>query len=574
MDQVRAAWNTQAVSLEKRVAKTRRAALELGIWNLDAAARSLAASGNSQPSVAQARAAIELAPDLPMAHMALARALWLHESSPIAAIWATWGALAAIPRHLEASVWFAGIAAHVLALALIYGGLLCLAVSAGAVAPHAAHDLGDRLSGEMPAFARVALLAALAMLPLALGQGLVGAGLGMLCVAALYGSRRQLWVLTIASGAVVLGLYPLAQLSGAALTAYSHDAVVEASYSATEGFATPVDRLRLEAHADADPLAALALAVTERRAGNFDVADARYRRILAQRSGDQAVLNNAANVRLNLGKMEPALDLYRLAAEVGDSPRVLFNLSQAYGASFAVDDLTETLASAQRLDGEVVAELTRLQGSDQKGFTIDLPVDRRMFWERAYHGSAASELAAQFRSGFAPGLLGSRWWLTLTAYMLVVFVGSLTSMRLRASHLCNRCGCRLCPHCDPDFSGGETCEGCTRLFHHPETTDRSLRLARIKLLRDRDARWNRVILLVSIFVPGSAGLFARRHGWALIGSISAALAIAAIVFRNGVAVDPLVAGSTAPVAFGGIAALCLAIYALTVWGSLTSRRSS
>ncbi|MGE4606875.1 MAG: hypothetical protein AAEJ52_09055, partial [Myxococcota bacterium] len=571
---VRAAWNAPAASLEKRVAKTRRAALELGISNLDAAARALVASGNSQPSVAQARAAIHLAPDLPMARMALARALWLQENSPIAAIRAAWAALVAIPRHLEASVWFAGIGAYVLALALVYGGLLCLAVSAGAVAPHAAHDLGDTLSGEMPAFARVALLAAMVMVPLALGQGLVGAGLGLLAVAGLYGSRRQLWVLMLASGAVVLGLYPLARLSGAALTAYSHDSVVEASYSATEGFATPLDRLRLKASADGDPLAVRALAVTERRSGNLAAADAHYQGILADDSGDQAVLNNAANVRLTLGHMGFALDLYRLASEVGDSPRVLFNLSQAYGASFAVNDLSRTLAGAQRLDGDVVAELTRLQGSDQKGFTVDLPIDRRILWERAYHGSAASKLASEFRSRFAPGLLGSRWWLTLTAYAVVAIAASIASTRLRPSHLCSRCGRRLCPRCDPKFGGGEICEGCTCLFRQPETTDRSLRLARINVLRHRDARLSRAVFLVSILLPGSAGLFAQRHGWSLVGSVSATLAIAAIVFRNGVAIDPLVAGSAAPLVFGLIAALCLATYAVAVWASLASGRRS
>jgi tetratricopeptide (TPR) repeat protein len=574
MSQVRAAWNAPAASFEKRAAKTRRSALELGIWNLDAAARSLVASGNARPSVEQAQAAVELAPDLPMARMALARVLWLQESSPIAAVRAIWGALAAIPRHLEASVWFAGIASYVLALALVCGGLICLAASAVVVVPHAAHDLGDAVSGEMPAFARVALLGAIAMFPMALGQGPLGAGLGLLAVAALYGSARQLWVLMLASGAVVLGLYPVAQLSGAALTAYSHDPVVEASYSATEGFATDVDRLRLERGAESDSLAMLALAVTERRSGNLAAADAHYQEILVEDSRNQAVLNNAANVRLNLGLMEPALELYRSASEVRDSPRILFNLSQAYGASFAVDELTETLAAAQRLDGEAVAELTRLQGSDQKSFTIDLPVDRRMLWERAYQSPAASELAAEFRSRFAPGWLGSRWWIALAAYVGVAIAASTASTRLRASHLCHRCGLRLCPRCSPEFAGGEICDGCTRLFHQPETTDRSLRLARMNVLRDREIWSNRVILLASILVPGSAGVFVKRHGWSLIGSVSAALAIAAIVFRNGVGVDPMVAGSTAPVVFGAVAALSVGTYALSVWVSLASGRRS
>ena len=78
------------------------------------------------------------------------------------------------------------------------------------------------------------------------------------------------------------------------------------------------------------------------------------------------------------------------------------------------------------------------------------------------------------------------------------------------------------------------------------------------------------VVLVAIRVPGSAGLFARRYGWSLVGSFSAALAIAAIVFRNGVAVDPLVAGAAAPILLGLIAIVCIATYAVTVWASLSS----
>jgi len=570
MEAVRQAWNAPARSLEQRVSRTRRTALEIGIWNLDAAARSLLGPPDSRPSVDQARAAITLAPDLPMARMALARALWLQESSPVAAIRAAWGALEAIPRHLEASVWFAGIGSYVLALALTCGGLLCLAISAAVVSPHAAHDLGDVVSNEMPGFARVAMLAAVILIPFALGLGFVGAGLGLIALASLYGSSRQLWVLLMASGAIVAGLFPVAQLSGAALTAFSHDEVVDAAYSSTDGFVTPVDRLRLEQNEASDTLAVQALAVTERRDGNLAAADGHYQRILSEESGDQSVLNNAANVRLSLGHMELALDLYRRASEARESARVLFNLSQAYGAAFAVDDLTRTLAEAQRVDEHVVAELTRLQGSDEKGFTIDLPINRRILWERAYHGSAAGVMAREFRAGFAPGVLGTHWWHLAAAFAVVAIGARLASMRLRASHLCARCGRRLCPRCDPEFGGNETCEGCTRLFHQPETTDRSFRMARINALRRRDARLNRVATLVSILVPGYAGQFARRHVWSLVGSIAAALATAAIVFRNGIAMDPLVAGPAAPMFFGLIAAFSIAIHAIAVWTSLSS----
>ena len=57
-------------------------------------------------------------------------------------------------------------------------------------------------------------------------------------------------------------------------------------------------------------------------------------------------------------------------------------------------------------------------------------------------------------------------------------------------------------------------------------------------------------------------------------ALSAALAIWALFYRGGVAVDPLVAGPAAPVAFSLVVAVCLSVYALVVATSLASRRRS
>ena len=78
------AWFMPSSSLEERVWRTRRKALERGVWNLDAAARALFASGGAP--LDRAEAAVRLAPDLPASRMELARALWLHGDSPLGAI--------------------------------------------------------------------------------------------------------------------------------------------------------------------------------------------------------------------------------------------------------------------------------------------------------------------------------------------------------------------------------------------------------------------------------------------------------------------------------------------------------
>jgi hypothetical protein len=112
------------------------------------------------------------------------------------------------------------------------------------------------------------------------------------------------------------------------------------------------------------------------------------------------------------------------------------------------------------------------------------------------------------------------------------------------------------------------------LFEPGDTTDRELRLARIDELRDRDKRVEKRALIASIIVPGAAGVLAERPLHALLGSIFAAWAVLAVVWRNGVVPDPLVAGASAPFAFLSIALFASLMNALIVLLCVAARRRS
>jgi tetratricopeptide (TPR) repeat protein len=513
---------------------------------------------------------VYLAPDLPSIRMALAQSRWLEGGSPAAALRAVGGAVLAIPRHLEASLWFSGTALYILAIALIGAGVVVVVLSAAFALPHAAHDLGDFFSRDTPKFARLALLGAALLVPLALGEGLFGLVVACLAIGVLYGPVRQRWVLAAASLAVILGAFPVARLGGAVLTAYVDNPIVEAAVSATEGFGSPVDILRLKTAPDDDPLAVMALAIDARRRGRLGEADSRYQKLLEIDASEPAVANNAANVRLGLGHADAALNLYQRATQVGSSATVYFNLSQAHGRAFQVDELNRALEAAQQLDEEVVADLTQLQGSDVTGFTVDLPLPRRALWRRILSSTSGAAIAAELRAVIAPGRLGTNWWVATAAFALAVLLAATGSLRLRRSHGCKRCGRRMCPRCDPEFDGGKICEGCTRLHRHPETTDRVLRAARIEALKRRDERIGRAAWIVSILLPGSAGILAQRHWSSLVGALAAALSLTALFYRNGIAPDPLVAGAAAPLVFGAIAVSGIIVYAIVVGVSLAS----
>jgi tetratricopeptide (TPR) repeat protein len=479
-------------------------------------------------------------------------------------------AMRAIATHPEASLWFAGSGFFVLAVGLCAGTWMLWLLVGLRAAPHAAHDLGHLAPGNPPAFARFALLAALVLLPLAAGEGGFGVALVLLALGVAYGGFGQRVVLILSAATLWAALYPMAKTSAAALEAFPNDTVARAAYSLSQGMASAADVMRLEA-AQNDPLALRAMAIDARRRGHLGRADALYQQILATSPDDVAVLNNAANVRLALGHMESAIEMYARALDVTQSAVVLFNLSQAYGRSFRVDDLNRALADAQRADGDLMAELTALQRVRNDGFLVDLPLDVSLLWPRALAPGAGEGLAASLRRPFASGRLGSSEWDGARALGAAAAVGLALGAFLRRSRSCARCGARMCVHCETDWASAQ-CQSCDLLFNHPERTDRALRFARLEALRKRDRRVNRAATVVSLCVPGAAGLLANQPLRAFAAVVGVGVAVACLVWRDGVVPDPLIAGAAAPALFLGVAALSLLVTTASLISSLAARR--
>ena len=203
---------------------------------------------------------------------------------------------------------------------------------------------------------------------------------------------------------------------------------------------------------------------------------------------------------------------------------------------------------------------------------MDLPFPDALVWKRVMASDAGEAIAAELRRPLAPGHLGRDATGVAIVLAAVIAVASAFGARLSPSRWCARCGGRLCPRCHPESRGNDACEACTRLFYQPETTDRALRLERITALRARERRLERIATIVSIGVPAAAGLLARRPLISLLGALFFAFAACAMVWREGVVPDPLVAGAAAPFAFLGAAVLAALGYAAVVGVALAARR--
>lgn len=564
---VQRAWQAPAASLAGRVEVTRRAALEVGAWNLDPAARALIQGAKEGNAAERARGAVQLAPDLPAAHFAVARSTWLDGQDLMAVVRAVASGLQAIPRHAEASLWFIGVGLQTLALGLVVGGALAIMLAAVLVIPQAAHDFSHLwpTGSQAPSFAKFAGLAALLLIPLALGEGAMGLLLSSLGLGLLYASSGARFVLSLAALSVFAGLYPIPRMAGAALDAFPSDPVLRAAISTSHGVPSSVDIARLEHAVSDDRLAMQGLAIRARQTGNLTRAKELYDRILAEDERNLFALNNAANVHVDLGQVDRAIDLYGRALDVATSPVVLFNLSQTYGRTFQVDALNRTLTEAQRVDGALIAHFTALQRTKNEGFVVDLPIPVKDVWSRSLRRPAAGEaLAAEWRRLVAPGFLGGARVHLASALGATVVLGWLLAGRIARSGFCKRCGDRQCARCDGSHRGASLCDKCNRLYNHPEKTERRLRAGRIESLRERERWIGRWVVAASMVVPGAAGWLAERPMRGFVGAISFALCAASvIVWRLSVA-DPLVAGAAAPVAFMGIAGIFGLLYLATV----------
>ncbi len=277
-------WRAPEGSEVERATATRSRALEFGILNIEPAARALVLRDAAGDPVERAEAAVLLAPDLPLAHLALARAHWTDGAGAAAAVSALAAALSAMPRHLESWLWLTATGMYLLASALVAGSLLYLFLIACSVGPRAAHDLGDLLPGRMPAFARAALLGSLLLVPLLLGEGVVGAALILFTMGYVYTSGANRLSVVLAAALLVAGLFPVADRAGHELSSLGADPVAEAAYAVDRGVASTPELARLEAAAGSDPLALQALAVRARRDGELQLADAHYSALLSGRS--------------------------------------------------------------------------------------------------------------------------------------------------------------------------------------------------------------------------------------------------------------------------------------------------
>lgn len=568
-DRVFQLWQAAPQRSHARTAALHRLRLESGLGDLVAPAHVVLADPVGETPEVYSGLARDLAPGMPSIQMAHARALWAAGDIG-GSVRVAMQAGAAILFNLAVQLWLIENVAFLL-LIVVLGASLGFLLLAGLQAfSHASHDLGDVLSSRTPGFARVAALGGLLLLPLCFGEGVIGVALALFALAFVYGKSNQRSVLVIAAALLVIGLHPLAQLVSGATSIAERDPVVLSALAVVNGTASPADVERLEAAAPEELAAAHAMAYRARRFGQIEESRIRLEAISERHPSDAIALANRANIEMRQGNSELALDYYEGAANLVDSPELFFSLSQAYANSFRMEEYEQMISRAQEIGDDHV---TALSGFDDADLVADLGYPTELLRSRLIQLALSLEPKVTVAEVLAPGVLGEEWMVTGGAFVVVALMSLLVASRFDHASLCARCGHRICTRCEETVWSEEICEDCHHLFHYPESTDPSLRMARLQALSEREVKVGRVWLFLSILCPGAAGIGAKRPDFAMFGLLLFATVSVWVIWPAGAFQDPLMMGAVAWIFFAVPGVLALLGYAGVTFASVIARRN-
>lgn len=568
-ERVITAWREAPPRPHARSTALLRERLELGLGDLLAPASSIAAEHSEVDPTLYTEMARSLAPGLPSIQMAHAIALWRGGDVGTSILFLG-RAFAATLVSLPAQLWLLENLAQLLLIVVLSASIAFVLLAAIQAFPHAAHDFGDLWSGRMPAFARFAALACVVLVPLHLGEGVLGVVLVLFTIAFVYGGGRQRNALVISAVLLVIGLHPLAQVARVTTGLLDRDPVLRSTLSVLGGTENEADVERLESAFEDDLMAAHALAYRARRYGLEEQSRQRLQSILERNPTDAVALANLGNIQKRRGDIAAAIALYERAAEQIDSPTLLFDLSQAYATTFRMEEYESALVRAQSLDGAEVAALSSL---DDAELVADLGFPFALARERLRPLVLSARYDSRAIDAIAPGRLGDSWMRTGGAFALAVLFSLLFASRWDHSSQCARCGHRICTRCEETVWSEDICEDCHHLFQNPAATDPSLRRARLQALSMRESRFERAWLVLSLLIPGVAGFAARRPDLAIFGLLLFSWAAAWVVWPAGIQVDPMLMGDVAALTFAVPGVLAILAYAGVVVVSLVMRKS-
>jgi tetratricopeptide (TPR) repeat protein len=550
---------------------------ELAIENLVALAaaelreaRRALASNLPAEAVAHARVAVDLAPDLPDAHLALARArLAAEPGKPGPALRALAEAFGAAGREPHTVRAFTGDLAGAAFAALFTAALATVLVLVLRRLRLFLHDFHHLPLLRGTAFVQASFLALVLLgLPVVLGLGPITAAAIALAAIWLYlGLAERI----VATGALlVLLALPWATGAVARATAWTGTLAQEV-HEVEQGAKSEAEAAEIAARYAEGPAPASILAALGRhhkRRGNLDEALRLYRLAVAADARAPELQVNIGNVLFLQGDLEGAKAAYLAATDQAAGDLVVlgaahYDLSKLY---LRTSDMEKAAAAREKAEREAGDFLRRFGSDDDfsaNRYLVDVPVPEEKLAALAAQDGTPDAIAAWVRAriaGAAPGPLWPWGFLGLAAVLWAAALG--LGPRLGAATPCDRCGRPACRRCDG--AAGELCGQCVNVFVKKGVVEARDRLRKEAQVR-RHAQVLQHVTRILAIVGGGAGQL--WHGAPVRGALFlVGILFAAFVlwFWRGVMPPPqpspyVLAGKIAVAAPLGLAVWALAV---------------
>jgi tetratricopeptide (TPR) repeat protein len=472
-------------------------------------------------AVAHARTAVELAPDLPDAHLVLARARFAEAPGKpgpgLAALREAFAAAAREPHTIRAFYGDLSSAAFAATFVAALATILLLVVRRLRLFLHDFHHL-PLLRGTAPvqaSFLAVVLLAT----PVALGLGPIAAASLALLAVWLYLRLAERLVATAAVAALLA--LPAAAGVVAHGTAWT-GSLAETIHALEHGAVSDEEAAALAARFEGGPAPAAvhaALGRHHKRRGDLDAAQRAYEIAAAADPAAAEVQVNLGNVLFLKGDLDGAKAAYlaatdRAAGDLAVLGAAHYDLSKLY---LRTSDMPQSAAAREKAEREA-GELLRRHGSDDdfgaNRWLVDVPVPDRKIRALAASDGTPDAVAAWVQKRLAGDLPRALWPWGPLAWLAALWGLALAAPRLRPARACERCGGAACRRCDA--SAAELCGQCTNVFVHRGRVDARDRLRKEAQVRRRHQLVAVTTRILAIVAGGAAQVF---HGAAARGAL-------------------------------------------------------
>ncbi len=553
-----AARDTRAAEAAQKELATLKA--ELGAADLEAYALAFARASEERErakdpagAVGNARAAVELAPDFPFAHLRLAGAYFFADITEPGRIF---GALGAAARAFARDPRYLRPAAMDLAASAFFG-LLATAIAVVAVlflrrARYFLHDFHHVFPRGAAPWQTTAVAALLLGLPLVFRLGAVPSLFALVIAVSLYLTLAER--LVASALLVLLALVPLVTAEVVNRTDFA-GTPAEDVYIAERGgrYATDAAKRILRRVQAGNPTYGelYALGRLEYRRGALDEAIAHFKAAGSLRNSQAPLLTNLGNALLVKGDFDGAAEMYRgaMAADAAFAPPA-YNLAQLHGRR-AIGLSQDGAAKEKLLHDEALRTATLLDPalSARAEPPEDRPLANLMLIspplppEELATLASLSERGVRIRAQLSSSLLGEldpplaylyAFGLGLAAVLL-----GFAARALSISKECQKCGRPVCRRCDPELSrASELCNQCVHVFARKGAVAATMRVRKqIEISRHQD-RSDKLSYVLGLVCSGAGHLFS---GFPLRGTVYAFFflcTIFAVLFRQGVLRSP------------------------------------